>query len=368
MSTPIQQDELSPDDPIFYAPPKWRTGERRGQVPESAGSAGWTASDDGLSFAEAFTKSRRHSGRIEHSRVRITALACAVAVIAWTAFCVTVGLSRIDTPAFAQWRSVPPSAGGSDDSLNERLQAADVALNKVSRQIFPPTLAVADASGFVNSALPLAIKVTNYTPDTTVNLSGLARGTMLSAGFGAGDGQWRVPIDDLPNAHVIPPSDYVGPMTVVAELRRGDDQAVVRAPVHLTWNSPPSDAIRTETASASSPISDALDDLPMPKEVLEQTPARETVSESTQSRRAKIRKHASKGQSVRRHHRSPRSMQVEQQPSVEIRTASGPFNLFASPNFAFERRPFWNNDFQTSVDTNRGRCERGYDCGRDVQR
>ena len=89
MSTPIQQDELSPDDPIFYAPPKWRTGERRGQVPESAGSADWTASDDGLSFAEAFTKSRRHSGRIEHSRVRITALACAVAVIAWTAFCVT---------------------------------------------------------------------------------------------------------------------------------------------------------------------------------------------------------------------------------------------------------------------------------------
>ncbi|MGA8959500.1 MAG: hypothetical protein WB475_04750, partial [Pseudolabrys sp.] len=217
MSTPIQQDELSPDDPIFYAPPKWRTGERRGQVPESAGSADWTARDDGLSFADAFTKSRRHSGGIAHSRVRITAFACAVAVVAWTAFCVTVGLSRIDTPAFAQWRSVPPLAGGSDDSLNERLQAADVALNEVSRQIFPPTLAVADASGFVNSALPLAIKVTNYTPDTTVNLSGLARGTMLSAGFGAGDGQWRVPIDDLPNAHVIPPSDYVGPMTVVAE-------------------------------------------------------------------------------------------------------------------------------------------------------
>ena len=366
MSTPIRQDELSPDDPIFYAPPKWRTGERTAQLPESAGSSDWAASDDGLSFAEAFTKSQRHSGGIEHSRVRITALACAVAVIAWTAFCVTVGLSRIDTPAFAQWRSVSPLAGGSNDSLNERLQAADVALNEVSRQIFPPTLAVADASGFVNSALPLAIKVTNYTPDTMVNLRGLAKGTMLSAGSGAGDGQWRVPIDDLPNAHVIPPSDYVGPMTVVAELRRGDDQAVVRAPVHLTWNSPPSDAIGAEKPSASSPISDALDDLPMPKEMLEQ--ARETVSESTQSRRAKIRKHASKGQSVRRHHRSPRSLQVEQQPSVEIRTASGPFNLFATPNFAFERRQFWNSDFPTSADIRRGRCERGYDCGRDVQR
>jgi hypothetical protein len=364
MSTPIRQDELSPDDPIFYAPPKWRTGERK--LPESAGSTDWTAGDDGLSFADAFTKSRPHSGRIEHSRVRITALACAVAVIAWTAFCVTVGLSRIDSPAFAQWRSTPPLAGGSNDSLNERLQAADVALNEVSRQISPPTLAVADASGLVNSALPLAIKVTNYTPDTTVNLSGLARGTMLSAGSGAGDGQWRVPIDDLPNAHVIPPSDYVGPMIVVAELRRGDDQAVVRAPVHLTWNSPPSDVMGTETSSASPPISDALDDLPMPEEMLEQAPAREKVSESTQSRRAKIRKHASKGQSVRRHLRAPRSLQVEQQPSVDVRTASGPFNLFASPNFAFERRQFWNSDFQTSADSNRGRC--GYECGRDVQR
>jgi hypothetical protein len=368
MSTPIQQDEVSPDDPIFYAPPKWRTGERTAQLPESAGPADWTVRDDGLSFADAFTKSRRHSGGAEHSRVRITAFACAVAVTAWTAFCVTVGLSRIDAPAFAQWRSVPPLAGDSIDSLNERIQAADVALNEVSRPIFPPTLAVADASGLVNSALPLAIKVTNYTPDTMVNLSGLAKGTMLSAGSGAGDGQWRVPIDDLPNAHVIPPSDYVGPMTVVAELRRGDEQTIVRAPVHLTWNSPPSDAIGTEKPSTSSPISDALDDLPMPKEMVAQTPARETVSETTQSRRAKIRKHASKGQSVRRHHRSPRSMQVEQQPSVEIRTASGPFDLFASPNFAFERRQFWNSDFPTSADTNRGRCERAYDCGRDVQR
>ena len=79
MSTPIQQDELSPDDPIFYAPPKWRTGERTAQLPESAGSSDWTARDDGLSFADAVTKSRPHSGGIEHSRVRITAFACAVA-------------------------------------------------------------------------------------------------------------------------------------------------------------------------------------------------------------------------------------------------------------------------------------------------
>jgi hypothetical protein len=27
MSTPIRQGELSPEDPKFYAPPKWRSGE-----------------------------------------------------------------------------------------------------------------------------------------------------------------------------------------------------------------------------------------------------------------------------------------------------------------------------------------------------
>jgi hypothetical protein len=258
--------------------------------------------------------------------------------------------------------------GDAKDSLDGRLQAANVALNEVSRQIFSPRLVVADASGLANAALPLAIKVTNYTPDTTLRLSGLASGTMLSAGVRAADGQWLVAIDDLPNARVIPPSDYIGPMTVVAEVGRGDDQAIVRAPVRLTWNAPVSDAIATEEPVASFPISDAREDLPMPKEVSEQPLARKTVSEVTQPRRAKSRKHASKTQSVRRHHRSPPPQQAERQTAVDARMAGGPFNLSASPNFAFERRQFWHSDFQINADANRGRCDRGFDCGRDVRR
>jgi hypothetical protein len=380
MSTPVQQDELSPGDPRYYAPPQWRTGEKTVQFPGSAGSTDWTSRDSD-NFADAFARAREHSdghhehpGEAKYSRVRVTALFCAVGVIAWTAFCVAIGLSRIDTPAFAQLQNVALSLEEPNDPLNERLQAANDALNKVSRQIFAPQLVVADASGLVNAALPLAIKVTNYTPDTTVNLSGLASGTVLSAGTDAGEGHWRVAIDDLPNARVIPPSDYVGPMTVVAELRHGDDQAIVRAPVRLTWSAPVSDAadaVETVEPSAPTSLPDALDDVSAPTEVLSEQPlAQQTVSSVTQPRRVKTRKHVSRSHraTVRHHHKLPPSQQTAQQAAVDVHSANMPFNLFASPNFAFERKQFWNGDFRSNADSNRGRCERGSDCGRAMLR
>ena len=371
MSTPVQQDELRPDDPKYYAPRKWRTGEKAVQPSDFATSVDWTSRNG--RFADSLAKLRGHSDqrddplhRFKNSRVRITALACAVGVIAWTAFCVAVGLSRLDTPAFAQLRNLAVPAEEPNGPLNERLQAANDALNKVSRQIFAPKLVVADASGLVNAALPLAISVTNYTPDTTVDLSGLAIGAVLSAGTDAGEGHWRVAIDDLPNARVIPPSDYVGPMTVVAEVRRGDDQTIVRAPVRLTWSAPVSDAAETEEASAPTPVPDALDDAPAAEALSEQPLAHQTISSVTQPRRVKSRKHVSKSRSaaVRRHHRLQSLQQTERQAYVDARFANMPFNLFASPNFAFERKQFWNSDFQSNADGNRGRCERGSDCGR----
>jgi hypothetical protein len=369
MSTPVQQDELSPDDPKYYAPPKWRTGEKKVCFPESAGSAGWTSRDgDAVSRApEHSDEHHDHPGEVKYNRVRITALACAVGVIAWTAFCVAVGLGRIDTPAFAQLRKAALLSEEPNDPLNERLQAANDALNTASHQIFSPTLVVADASGFVNAPLPLAVRVTNYTPDTTVNLSGLPNGTVLSGGTDAGEGNWRVAIDDLPNTRVIPPSDYVGPMTVVAELRRGDDQAIVRAPVRLTWSAPPSDAVEAGDSDAPASLPDTLEEVPAPTEVLsEKTAAHQAVLSETQPRHAKARKHTAKFHSaaVRRHHRLPSSQQTDRQADLDAHSASMPFNLFASPNFAFERKQFWSSDLQSNTDSNWWRCERGSICGR----
>jgi hypothetical protein len=59
---------------------------------------------------------------------------------------------------------------------------------------------------------------------------------------------------------VIPPRDYVGQMNIVAELRDGNGQAVVRSPVRLIWRQPipdPGDAVRLQTppANASSAVS-----------------------------------------------------------------------------------------------------------------
>jgi hypothetical protein len=107
--------------------------------------------------------------------------------------------------------------------------------------LLAPTLAVADGSGDVNELLPLGVKATNYTVGSTVNLSGLLKGTELSAGAASGEGQWRIAVDDLPNTLVIPPRGYLGPMNIVAELRGGNGQAIVRSPIRFLWTQPSPD-------------------------------------------------------------------------------------------------------------------------------
>src|SRR5690349_8175769 len=250
MSTPIQQAELSPDDPKFYAPPKWRSGEinapsiqptlRTAEFTNPPSSVAWTSSPNSVpednAAPEAHEQAPDVSHQLEYDRVRVTAIASAVGVVAWTAFCITIGLERLDKINFSQLRSEPVSASEPQNSLNERLRAANTALQKQLRQALTPTLVVADSSGVVNAALPLSIKVTNYTPDTMIKFSGLLPGTMLSSGVRAEEGHWRISVDDLPKTHVIPPPEYVGPITIDAELRSGDDQAIVRTPLRLTWH------------------------------------------------------------------------------------------------------------------------------------
>ena len=234
--------------------------------------------------------------------MRVTALAIAVGVVVWTAFCIAVGLGRLETPAFAQMQKEQLFANDLEISVSERLQAANTAFQKVSRPVLAPTLVVADASGDVNAALPLAIKVTNYTPDISINLSGLVVGTMLSSGVGAGEGQWRIAVDDLPNTRVIPPLGYVGPMTVIAELRSGDDQAIVRTPVQLIWHPGATGSTEaTESQSSAAPPPD--DTIATEQAADEQLVARQKDSTVTQpSPRLKARRHHSdtKGQAVSR--------------------------------------------------------------------
>ena len=287
MSTPIQQAEVSPDDPKYYAPPRWRSGEmgappiqpssRAAELPSSHASTDWTSRHGDMSLTHAFPKPRQRSDEHEFSGVRMTAFASAVGVVTWIwiAFCITTGLARLDTTNVGQLRSGLLSANDPEITLNERLQEANTAIHKVSRPVIAPTLAVADVTGAVNAALPLAIKVTNYTPNTTINLAGLVGGTTLSAGTDAGEGQWRVAIDDLPNTRVIPPPQYVGPMTIVAELRSANDQAIVRTSVRLAWRPAAADSTEAVEPSPSAPPPSVVDNATPKQPPFEQLLARQ---------------------------------------------------------------------------------------------
>ena len=276
MSTPIRQVEVSPEDPKFYAPPRWRRGEvvapsiqPSTEFPVPQPYPDWTSHSDEVSadvladergrsmykpVADALPKVRKHLVRHGNGNMRVTSLAIAAGVVLWTAVCVVLALGRLDVINFEQLRNGLPSAKRAATSAVAAQQAINVAEAETPKEVVrptpakeavtptlanevaTPTLAVADAIGESNAALPLAIKVTNAAPGTTITLSGLAAGTKLSSGVVAGEGQWRIALDDqssttdgLQNTFVTPPSDFVGPMTIIAELRSGNDPAIARS-------------------------------------------------------------------------------------------------------------------------------------------
>lgn len=171
----------------------------------------------------------------EYRRVRIAALASVAAAVAWTSFCVTTAVVRLDSENFGKWRDWLISADEPVMPLGERIEAATAALREVSPGVPTPVVVLADSIGAADSALPLLMKVTSYVPDTRIVLKGLTVGTTLTAGANVGDREWRINIEDLPNAYVIPPQGFVGPMTFVAELRDIDGHPLLRAPGQLTW-------------------------------------------------------------------------------------------------------------------------------------
>jgi hypothetical protein len=259
MGTPIQHGALSPSDLKYYAPRKLRVGGNDPpQIQPSATSLD-PRSSSGLDDAKSnniaplptiFHASRESpgdagapAGFIRIKTLTVVASAAAVGI--------AVGIGALATLNFAQPKQDPVSAKEPEASFATRLQAATTDLKKVSQQVVPPTLVVADASGDINAPLPLGVEVRNYTVQATINLSGLPAGTVISAGSAAGDGQWRIAVDDLPRARVTPPPDYAGPMTVVAELRTASGQPIVRSPVNLTWRQKPAPPIQASVPVAT---------------------------------------------------------------------------------------------------------------------
>jgi hypothetical protein len=419
MSTPIRQVELSPEDPKFYAPPRWRRGEvvapsiqpslRSTEFPVPQPYPDWTSHGDDVSadergrstykpVADALPKARKHLARHGNGNMRITALAIAAGVVLWTAVCVVLALGRLDVINFEQLRNGLPSAKPAATSAVAAPQTINVAKAEtpkevvtptpakeavtptLAKEVRTPTLAVADAIGELNAALPLAIKVTNAAPGTTITLSGLAAGTKLSSGVVAGEGQWRIALNDqssttdgLQSTFVTPPSDFVGPMTIIAELRSGTDQAIARAPLRLTWR--PSAIDLSETVKPTpSALSVPGDDSAAPKEAV--LAWRDEPTTRGASSQPKVRKHissASRSHAVKNQHvakkRQNRATSLAQDPEATVtpwREVRSPVAYDISADRHAERRSPWGDGVQNIIDRSWQRCT--FNCDRDILR
>jgi hypothetical protein len=261
MGTPVRRDALTPNDLQYYAPRKLRDGDPP-SIPPSPGTdepqnlhtSGDSKSKDTATLSDIFHSSRENSDQVAHRprpaghpRLKALAMIAGAAVVG-----VLVGIAVLDA---IQGQSEPPPAKVPDVPLATRLQTATSDLQKTSQPVLQPQLTLSDSIGDANIPLKLGVEVKNYTADATVDLSGLPAGTVLSSGIARGDGQWRIIVDDLPKTRVTPPRDYVGLMTLTAEVR-GSGQAIVRGPVRLTWRQVPAppDTVGVRTPNAGLPV------------------------------------------------------------------------------------------------------------------
>lgn len=259
MSASIPQVELNPRS-THSRLPEWFVYEieARNQAPRRR-VAVWRSRTRPVGNCRTTIHPRRRHRQFddpEYRRVRIAALASVVAAVAWTSFCITTAFVRLDSANFGKWRGWLISADEPVMPLGERFEAATAALREVSPGVPTPVVVVADSIGAADSALPLLMKVTSYVPDTKIVLKGLAVGTTLTVGASVGDREWWINIKDLPGAYVIPPQGFVGPMTLVAELRDIDGHPLLRAPGQLTWTAvaAPSAMAGKESAEGERPV------------------------------------------------------------------------------------------------------------------
>jgi hypothetical protein len=103
----------------------------------------------------------------------------------------------------------------------------------------PPTLTVEHGSGTVNEPLPLGIRVDAPGSGATVTIDGMLADARLTIGKRISAGQWVVPAQQISEASVIPPADFVGEMDLSAKLVDSDGAALVGSLVRLAWASAP---------------------------------------------------------------------------------------------------------------------------------
>jgi hypothetical protein len=258
MSPLIRNNNIDPSNPLYYAPPRLRQpsleprperSEDEGQALVPSGTAHpplrLSGSPDeprrqSRIFEEAVSRALQeqlepetvHTPTVQAGRyalwgvvARFVLAAAAAAVIALF-FVTVVPISRS-----------PAKPGDDGTSLASIWQSFKTSLFPAPQRKMASTLVVNDSSGTVNEPLQLGISVSAPSPGATVTLRGLPSGARLTAGKRVGASEWRIPAQEISAAAVIPPDDFTGQVTVTAELRGDDGEALVGSSVHMAWTS-----------------------------------------------------------------------------------------------------------------------------------
>jgi len=99
------------------------------------------------------------------------------------------------------------------------------------------TLVVRDSSGPVNEPVSLGVSINSPSPGATVTIDRMPASARLTVGTRMSTSEWRVPVQEISDASIIPPADFAGVMNLTAELRGSDGAALVSSLVRLTWTS-----------------------------------------------------------------------------------------------------------------------------------
>jgi hypothetical protein len=113
-----------------------------------------------------------------------------------------------------------------------------------------PMLAVRDGSGPVNEPLSLGVRINPPGRGATVTIGKMPDGARLTVGRRINDSEWRVPAQEISNAAMVPPADFVGAMNLTAELRDSGGTSLVSSLFRLSWSAPGSGSTAGVSASA----------------------------------------------------------------------------------------------------------------------
>ena len=153
----------------------------------------------------------------------------------------------------------PTSQGRVEDSALAGLptwQSLKASLFAATQRKPAPTLIVRDNSGIINEPLRLGVIVEDHSPGVYVTIRRMPTDARLTAGKRVSASEWRVPAQDISDAAIIPPADFVGGLILSAELHGADGAALVATFVSLTWTPSPvamSPAAPAITVAAPSP-------------------------------------------------------------------------------------------------------------------